>query len=116
MKVRFCHGGFSPSLASRFMNQSETNADEASKVPQQKGYSARLLELQRREWWTWGLSVLVMLMLTAGVASLAFPIMEEGKSLWASGVFQAVAGLVFMIIIFGCFLTYEKILLKRFPM
>src|ERR1700722_2318780 len=98
MKIRFSHGGFSPSW---FMNQSETNADEASKVPQQEGYSARLLELQRREWWTWGLSVLVMLMLTAGVASLAFPtIMEEGKSLWASGVFQAVAGLVFMIIIF----------------
>src|SRR6201982_4265173 len=93
MKVRFCHGGFSPSLASRFMNQSETNADEASKVPQQKGYSARLLELQRREWWTWGLSVLVMLMLTAGVASLAFPtIMEEGKSLRASGRLQALGG------------------------
>src|SRR4029077_4050183 len=101
----------------RFMNQSETNADEASKVPQQKGYSARLLELQRREWWTWGLSVLVMLMLTAGVASLAFPtIMEEGKSLWASGVFQAVAGLGFMIIIFGCYLTYEKFLINRLRM
>jgi diguanylate cyclase (GGDEF)-like protein len=99
------------------MNQSDTNADEASKVPQQKGYSARLLELQRREWWTWGLSVLVMLMLTAGVASLAFPtIMEEGKSLWASGVFQAVAGLVFMIIIFGCYLTYEKFLINRLRM
>jgi len=99
------------------MNQSNTNADEASKVPQQKGYSARLLELQRQEWWTWGLSVLVMLMLTAGVASLAFPtIMEEGKSLWASGVFQAVAGLVFMIIIFGCYLTYEKFLINRLRM
>jgi diguanylate cyclase (GGDEF)-like protein len=117
MKVRFYHGGFLPSLASWFMNQSNTNADEASKVPQQKGYSARLLELQRQEWWTWGLSVLVMLMLTAGVASLAFPtIMEEGKSLWASGVFQAVAGLVFMIIIFGCYLTYEKFLINRLRM
>ena len=117
MKVRFYHRGFLPSLASWFMNQSNTNADEASKVPQQEGYSARLLELQRREWWTWGLSVLVMLMLTAGVASLAFPIiMEEGKSLWASGVFQAVAGLVFMIIIFGCYLTYEKFLINRLRM
>jgi diguanylate cyclase (GGDEF)-like protein len=117
MKIKFSHGGFLPSLAIWFMNQSNTNADEASKVPQQKGYSVRLLELQRREWWTWGLSVLVMLILTAGVASLAFPtIMEEGKSLWASGVFQAVAGLVFMIIIFGCYLTYEKFLINRLRM
>src|SRR4029077_8161371 len=101
----------------RFMNQSETNADEASKVPQQKGYSARLLELQRREWWTWGLSVLVMLMLTAGVASLAFPtIMEGGKSPWTSSVFQSVAGLVFLIIVFGAYLTYEKFLINRLRM
>ncbi|MGH9746340.1 MAG: GGDEF domain-containing protein [Candidatus Acidiferrales bacterium] len=83
-------------------------------VPRQQGYSARLLELQRREWWTWGVSVLVMLVLTAGVASLSFPsIVESGLSLFSSGVFQSVAGLIFLILIFGCYLTYEKFLINR---
>lgn len=88
--------------------------DERPKVPPQQGYSARLLELQRREWWTWGVSVVVMLLLTTGVASLAVPtIMEGGKSPWASSVFQSVAGLVFLIVVFGAYLTYEKFLINR---
>ncbi len=76
-----------------------------------------MLELQRREWWTWGVSVTVMLLLTAGVASLALPsILESPKSLWASGVFQAVAGLIFLIFLFGTYLTYEKHLINRLRM
>jgi diguanylate cyclase (GGDEF)-like protein len=99
------------------MNQLDMHADDAPEMPPQEGYSSRLLELQRREWWTWGVSVLVMLTLTTGVASLAFPtIMDGGKSLWESRVFQAVAGLVFLIVIFGCYLTYEKFLINRLRM
>jgi len=117
MEILFSHGGFSPPYASRFMNQLDTHADEAPEIPPQEGYSSRLLELQRREWWTWGVSVLVMLALTTGVASLAFPtIMDGGKSPWESPVFQAVAGLVFLIVIFGCYLTYEKFLINRLRM
>ena len=117
MEILFSHGGFLPPYASRSMNQLDTNADEAPEIPPQEGYSSRLLELQRREWWTWGVSVLVMLALTTGVASLAFPtIMDGGKSPWESPVFQAVAGLVFLIVIFGCYLTYEKFLINRLRM
>ncbi|MGB9245242.1 MAG: GGDEF domain-containing protein [Candidatus Acidiferrales bacterium] len=90
------------------------NYDEGPEGPPQQGYSARLRELQRREWWTWGVSVTVMLLLTTGVASLAFPtIMEGGKSPWTSSVFQSVAGLVFLIVVFGAYLTYEKFLINR---
>ena len=117
MAILSSHGGFLLSYASPSMNQLDTNTDEPPKIPPQEGFSSRLLELQRREWWTWGVSVAVMLTLTAGVASLAFPtIMDGGKSVWASGVFQAVAGLVFLIAIFGCYLTYEKFLINRLRM
>jgi diguanylate cyclase (GGDEF)-like protein len=86
-------------------------------VPPEKGYTASLLELQRREWWTWGVSVFVMLVLTTGVASLAFPtVAASGQSAWSSGAFQAVAGLIFLIVLFGCYLTYEKHLINRLRM
>lgn len=117
MEILSSHGGFLPCDASRSMNRLGMNADETPEIPPQEGYSSRLLELQRREWWTWGGSVLVMLTLTTGVASLAFPtIMDGGKSPWESPVFQAVAGLVFLIVIFGCYLTYEKLLINRLRM
>jgi diguanylate cyclase (GGDEF)-like protein len=80
-------------------------------------YAVRLRKLQRREWWTWSISVFTMLMLTAAVASLSLPaILEERKRSVHSGVLPAVAGLVCLIFLFGCYLTYEKFLINRLRM
>jgi diguanylate cyclase (GGDEF)-like protein len=80
-------------------------------------YAARLRKLQRREWWTWGISVLTMLLLTAAVASLSLPaILEDRKRSLHSGVLPAVTGLVCLILLFGCYLTYEKFLINRLRM
>jgi diguanylate cyclase (GGDEF)-like protein len=77
-------------------------------------YSARLRKLQEREWWTWGLSVVAMLLLTAAIASLSLPaILEDRERSRHSGVLPAVAGLVCLILLFGCYLTYEKFLINR---
>ncbi|MGB0037216.1 MAG: GGDEF domain-containing protein [Candidatus Acidiferrales bacterium] len=77
-------------------------------------YYAHLRKLQRREWWMWGVSVIIMLLLTFAVASLSLPtIFEQKSSPFGSGVLQAVSGLVCLIILFGCYLTYEKILINR---
>jgi diguanylate cyclase (GGDEF)-like protein len=77
-------------------------------------YIQRLRDLQRREWWTWGSSVLVMLLLTGAIASLAFPaIFEELKTGLGSGVLQSISGLLILILLFGCYLTYEKHLINR---
>lgn len=77
-------------------------------------YIQRLRELQRREWWTWGSSVFVMLLLTSGIASLAFPaIFDERKAGMGSGVLQSISGLMISILLFGCYLTYEKLLINR---
>lgn len=77
-------------------------------------YLARLRELQGREWWTWGLSVLVMLLLTVAIASLALPaIFQEQKAGFGSGILQAVSGLSILILLFACYLTYEKLLINR---
>ena len=85
--------------------------------PRSAEYSVRLRKLQRREWWTWGVSVFAMLMLTAAIASLSLPaILEDRKRSLHSGVLPAVAGLVSLIVLFGCYLTYEKFLINRLRM
>jgi diguanylate cyclase (GGDEF)-like protein len=77
-------------------------------------YYTRVRKLQGREWWSWGTSLFVMLLLTTGVASLSLPaIFEHKNSPIGTGVVQAVAGLVFLIVLFGCYLTYEKVLINR---
>lgn len=77
-------------------------------------YTARLRELQRREWWSWGFSLMVMLLLTGAIASLAFPaVLQEKNSSIFAGVPEALAGLTAMILLFGAYLTYEKCLINR---
>lgn len=77
-------------------------------------YVARLRELERGEWLRWGWSVLVMLVLTGTIASLAFPaILQDQKAAYRTGVLQAVAGLVCLILLLGGYLTYEKTLINR---
>ncbi len=77
-------------------------------------YSARLRELQRREWWIWGFSMLVLLALTAAVVSLSFPqILQERKTVLGAGVFETVFGLVSLILLFIGYLTYERFLINR---
>lgn len=77
-------------------------------------YTARLRELRKRDWWMWALSVLVILVLTASVISLSFPeILADRKSAFGSSVFETIMGLVGVILIFICYLTYEKFLINR---
>jgi diguanylate cyclase (GGDEF)-like protein len=96
------------------MNNLEPQSGADSESHPSTEYSLRLRALQRREWWTWGFSLIVILVLTGAVASFSFPAIFEGrKSALSSGVLQAVSGLVLLIILFVCYLTYEKILINR---
>lgn len=77
-------------------------------------YSARLRNLQRREWWIWGFCVTVLVALTCGIVSLSLPrILLHRETVLDSGVFQTISGLVGMILLFIIYLTYEKFLINR---
>lgn len=82
--------------------------------PRFEEYIAHLRSLQRREWWTWGVTMFVLLLLTAAVASLALPeIAGHRGRLFDSAVFQSVFGLTMLIFLLGGYLTYEKTLINR---
>lgn len=99
---------------SKFMSASEPRTSSPKSVDRPADYLARLRQLQQREWWTWGVSVLVMLLLTFAIASLALPaIFEEKKAGFSSAILQAVSGLIVLILLFACYLTYEKLLINR---
>lgn len=96
------------------MDKAETPIDERNVTFRSWEYSARLRELQRREWWIWGFSMLVVLSLTAGVVSLSLPqILQDRKTVLGGGIFQTVCGLISLILIFIGYLTYERFLINR---
>ncbi len=101
------------------MNQDNLHAQNAEIDPKNVTfrsweYSARLRELRRRDWWMWAFSVLVILVLTASVVSLSFPaILADRRSAFGASVLETILGLVGVILIFICYLTYEKVLINR---
>ncbi|HEY6466001.1 MAG TPA: GGDEF domain-containing protein [Candidatus Acidoferrales bacterium] len=82
--------------------------------PRFEEYISHLRSLQRREWWTWAVTMFVLLLLTGAVASLALPEIAAQRSRWfGSPVFQSVSGLTMLIFLLGGYLTYEKTLINR---
>ena len=80
-------------------------------------YSARLRGLRTREWWMWSLTVLVILLMTAGIVSLSLPaILADNRSAIGASFLETVVGLVSLILLFIGYLTYEKMLLNRLRM
>jgi diguanylate cyclase (GGDEF)-like protein len=82
--------------------------------PRFEEYIDHLKALQRREWWTWGITMFVLILMTGAVASLSLPTMlEEREVLFNSPIFQSVSGLTLLILLLGGYLTYEKMLINR---
>ena len=82
--------------------------------PRFEEYIDHLRSLQRREWWTWGITMFVLVLMTGAVASLSLPSMlEDPDVLFNSPVFQSVSGLTLLIFLLGGYLTYEKMLINR---
>ena len=83
--------------------------------PRFEEYLAHLRSLQRREWWTWGITMFVLTLMTGAIVSLSLPSMLDADHglLVNSPIFQSVSGLTLLIILLGGYLTYEKILINR---
>jgi len=82
--------------------------------PRFEEYIGHLRALQRREWWTWAVTMFVLLLLTGAVASLSLPEIAAQRSRWfGSPVFQSISGLTMLIFLLGGYLTYERILINR---
>lgn len=73
-----------------------------------------LRKLDRRQWWLWSSTVLVLILLTICVASFAFPAMlsrEEGT--YSFYLNQAVRSLVGIVLVFSVYLVYQQHMIIR---
>lgn len=77
-------------------------------------YRRQFHTLERREWWLWGLSASVILILTSAVVILALPMLSSEKSLWSRlSLEHSVRGLIGAVLIFDIYALYQQFALKR---
>lgn len=73
-----------------------------------------LRKIEKRDWWIWGYTLLVILLLTGAVFSLALPSMLVGaNALLKVRLRDAVLGLGCAITLFNVYIVYQQILIKR---
>jgi diguanylate cyclase len=73
-----------------------------------------LNHLERRERWLWSTTVAVILLLTLGVASFAFPaLLSQEQSTYSFYLNQSVRALVGLVLLFSVYLVYQRNLISK---
>ena len=73
-----------------------------------------LRKLDRRQWWLWSTTVLVLILLSIAVASFTFPnTLSRDQGAYPFSLNQAVRSLVGLVLIFSVYLVYQQSMIIR---
>jgi diguanylate cyclase (GGDEF)-like protein/PAS domain S-box-containing protein len=87
--------------------QSQTGTNAETTLP-------RLRQVEWREWWLWGFSVAVTLVLTFGILSLTFPGFHMANDrVYALSLKEWVRGLAALVLLFDIYTVYQHLQLQR---
>lgn len=77
-------------------------------------FRERLRRLDRRQWWLWSSTVLVLILLTIAVASFAFPaLLAREENTYSIYLSLSVRALVGMVLLFSVYLVYQQTMIMR---
>ncbi|HTZ75129.1 MAG TPA: GGDEF domain-containing protein [Candidatus Aquilonibacter sp.] len=72
-------------------------------------FQERLRKLDRRQWWLWSTTVLVLILLTLAVASFTFPaLLSREETSYSFYLSQSVRALVGIVLLFSVYLVYQQ--------
>jgi diguanylate cyclase (GGDEF)-like protein len=87
----------------------------AGDVAGMEDIQARLKQIERKDWWLWVISVLMMPLMAMAVLSLSLPNPESGRSeFFQFQLEQGAKGLLGLVLLFCIYTIYQQILLRRF--
>ena len=83
-------------------------------VPGTKEIYAKLRQLERHDWWLWGVSIFVLLLLTGAGVSLSLPVFMMGQDVALQLRYSlAVRGLLGLVLLYSTYAIYQQTLIKR---
>jgi diguanylate cyclase (GGDEF)-like protein len=95
----------------------DTNSFSNSSNFAPEAFRENLRKLDRRQWWLWSSAVLVLILLTIAVASLAFPAMLNAQTVehdfYSFYLNQAVRALVGIVLVFAVYVVYQQTMIIR---
>jgi diguanylate cyclase (GGDEF)-like protein len=103
----------SPSLLEATTTVSESEPSQKIEA-RQAAVIQDLRTMERKQWWMWSSACMVMILLTLGVASFAFPaILRVEETTYSFYLNQAVRALVAMVILFSVYIVYQQLQITR---
>ena len=92
----------------------DTKSSQGGTVAAPLAYHEDLRRLDRRQWWLWSSTVLVLLLLTIAVASFAFPaLLSKEQGTYSFYLNQAVRSLVGIVLVFSVYLVHQQHTIMR---
>jgi diguanylate cyclase (GGDEF)-like protein len=97
------------------MNEHQVNAAMAAAAQARDTEAAHeLSRIERRDWWIWAYSILVILLLTFAVLAQSLSALGQGaETLFHMKMSEVVFGLVSLVLLFNIYTVYQQILIKR---
>ncbi|HET8921943.1 MAG TPA: diguanylate cyclase [Candidatus Acidoferrum sp.] len=96
------------------MNRPTLHPVAAATRARDQELAAELRRIEKRDWWVWGYSIFVMLLLTFGIISFTLPALYQGaETVFRIRLTEAVYGLIALVLLFNIYTVYQQILIKR---
>jgi diguanylate cyclase (GGDEF)-like protein len=96
------------------MHDSENHTLPTSVEASDQVVTQELRQIERRDWWAWGYSILVMLLLTFAVISFSLPALHQQlKTFFNIKVSDALFGLIVLVVVYNVYTIYQQVLIKR---
>ena len=96
------------------VSQSEAETAISNAESPDRALMSDLSRIERKDWWSWGFALLVILFLTGGIFALTLPsFFQNAESLFRIKPEEAVFGLMALIILFIIYAVHQQILIKR---
>lgn len=87
---------------------------EASVEARNQEFAQELQRIEKRDWWVWIYSVIVILLLTFAVIVLTLPALRQGaETFFKIKLAEVVFGLIALVLLFNIHTIYQQILIKR---
>ena len=92
----------------------DTDSSQQSQGIRPDAFRENLRRLDRRQWWLWSSTVLVLILLTVAVASFAFPAMLSiEQQTYSFYLNQSVRALVGLVLLFAVYLVYQQMMIMK---
>ena len=96
------------------MNDIQIHPIAASMKAKDLELERQFQKIEKRDWWLWGYSILVVLLLAFAVIAICLPVVRHGAdTVFKSIKFEVVFGLIVLVVLFNVYAVSQAILIKR---